>query len=287
MQIKLDVINNEVNKAIKLAKSHYENFPVLSLLLSKENYPAVAMVYKFARTADDIADNPDSDQSEKISNLDNIEKKLKDALNGVGDDNFYLALAYFIKIRSLSHENFFKLLEAFKIDSLKNRWQNFQEILFYCERSANPIGRIILELHNIRNEKAFEFSDKICTSLQLINFYQDIREDYFLRNRLYFALEDMKRHKVEESDFARTAASANLKNLIKEKVDQAEIMMKEGIYLLGYLPLKLKIHIKLTILGGLEIINKIKKQDYDTLSMRPTLSKFDYFIIASKLFLKL
>jgi len=278
--------NKEIKLSIKIAKDHYENFPVLSILFDKETYQIVALIYKFARSADDIADSIELNSTTKLYHLNEIETNLKKALNGEDAEDFYKVLSHFITKRNLSRENFFNLLEAFRTDSIKDRWNTYEDILNYCKLSANPIGRLILELHNIRDANAIEYSDKICTALQLTNFYQDIRDDFKLRNRIYLSLKEMKNYEVDEKDFLKDNASENLKKLLSDKVAQAENMFNDGKKLLKYLPFKLRFHIKLTILGGLEILNKIKKQDYNTLSNRPSLNKIDYIKFLIKLFFK-
>ena len=152
-------------EAYDLAKMHYENFPVISLLLPLKLKKEVAIVYWFARTADDFADEGDMEQSIRLKNLNSLENRLTYLLYNETESNLEMALRNTIISNNLTTDNFFKLLKAFKQDVTKNRYANFDEVLEYCTCSANPVGRIMLELINIRDEKAFYYSDKICTAL--------------------------------------------------------------------------------------------------------------------------
>ena len=160
-------------------------FPVVSILVPKNLRKHVAIIYWFARTADDFADEGNMSEDERIEKLNDFENSLNDLLNGKFKSPFEQALHQTIKQKNLTPQLFFDLLKAFKQDVVKKRYNDFDEVLDYCNCSANPIGRLILELFDIRNEEAFNYSDKICTALQLTNFYQDIEIDYE-KGRIYF-----------------------------------------------------------------------------------------------------
>ena len=147
--------------ALKLATSHYENFPVVSFLIPKYLRKHVAIVYQFARQADDFADEGKFSSEKRLSKLEQYESDFKNCLNDEFANDFWSAVANTIKFFDLSPDNFTNLLFAFKQDVTKNRFDSFDEILFYCKHSANPVGRIVLELYGIRDEKLFSYSDSI------------------------------------------------------------------------------------------------------------------------------
>lgn len=163
-------LEEEYAFALQFVKSHYENFPVVSFFIRKKLRKHVAVVYQFARQADDIADEGEVSKDQRIEELNNYEKKLTEALLSGSNEGFWLALVNTINVRHLNVDNFYDLLKAFKQDVWKNRYENYDELLEYCKFSANPVGRIILELNKINNYEAYYHSDQICTALQLLIF---------------------------------------------------------------------------------------------------------------------
>jgi squalene synthase HpnC len=276
----LTVSDSAYITAEKFAREHYENFPVISFLVKKELRKDIAIIYWFARTTDDLADDPNLPDKDKIINLTRFEERLTSLLKGNFENDYEAALYNTIKVKQLTHSLFYDLLTAFKQDLVKKRYQSFDEILNYCKYSANPIGRIILELNNIKDNKAFYYSDKICTALQLINFYQDVQIDYNL-NRIYFPLDEMSNFAVTENMFELNKINHNLEKLVKYNVERAGKILEEGQKLLGFLPGRLKTEIKWTVLGGKEILNKIKKNNFNIFT-RPKLNKFDFLLLLLK-----
>lgn len=268
-EIELEYLN-----AIAFAKSHYENFPVLSFLLPKRFYKHVAIIYKFARTADDIADEGKFSNEQRIENLDNYEEAFNNSLKGKFANNFWMALSNTINNQNLSKDNFSNLLIAFRQDITKTRYFTQDELLNYCINSANTIGRIILELYGIRDLSAFKFSDKICTALQITNFLQDISID-FEKGRVYLPIAEMNEFSVDENIFYLKKINSNFQKLMKKQVIQVSKYFEDGKNLLPYLPFSLKLQIKWTINGGEEILKKIVNQNYDVLIKRPKISKFE------------
>jgi squalene synthase HpnC len=267
--------------AERFASSHYENFPVVSRFLSKKIRPHIALIYKFARTADDIADEGKVEKSKRLSDLHDYEYELTKSLEGETDKPFWSALKRTIDEFGLSSLNFYNLLKAFKQDVIKNRYSNFNEVLEYCENSANPVGRLVLELHGIRDQEAFYYSDKICTALQITNFYQDISIDLD-RDRIYLPLDEMEKYCVDESMLRSKRAGKEFKELMRFQTERAFLLYKEGRGLIKMLPSNIKHQIKWTLLGGEEILNKIQKIKFDVLNQRPKLTKYDYFRLMIK-----
>lgn len=268
-------------EAEKFAKIHYENFPVVSFLIPKKLRKHVAIIYWFARSADDFADEGNLTSEERINKLDSFQNRLTELLKGNFENNFEAALYNSIIEKKLSEHLFYDLLTAFKQDVIKKKYDNFDEVLGYCKNSANPVGRLILELFNIRDKKAFEYSDKICTALQLTNFYQDTAIDYE-KDRIYYALDEMKKFNVDEKTFALKENNVNFKELLKHNIERTQHLFNEGKELFFYLHWKLKLEIKWTVLGGEEILKKIINNDFDVLNKRPSLSKIDFFRLLLK-----
>lgn len=271
------------NEAYKLVKMHYENFPVVSFLLPEKIRKDVAIVYWFARTADDFADEGYFEDSARITKLNAFEDSLKNLLNYEPGNYFEAALKNTIISKNLSQVNFFNLLKAFKQDVTKNRYSTFNEVLDYCSCSANPVGRIMLELSNIRDEKAFYFSDKICTALQLTNFIQDTEID-FNKGRIYYPQDEMAKFGVNEKMFELSKNNLNLKMLIEFSVGRIQSLFNEGKGLLEFLSGRFKYEIDWTIKGGEEILTKIRGADFDVFTRRPVLTKTDHFKILFKSF---
>jgi squalene synthase HpnC len=266
--------------AEKFAQTHYENFPVISFLVKKKLRKHVAVLYWFTRTADDIADDPNLPNQEKIIKLNHFEERLTSLLLGNYENDYEIALHNTITVMHLTPDLFFDLLTAFKQDLIKKRYQSFEELLDYCKYSANPVGRLLLELNGIRDNNAFHYSDKICTALQLINFYQDVKIDHDM-NRIYFPLDEMNMFAVTENMFELNKINLNLEKLVKYNIYRAGKILEEGKKLLEFLPRRLKIEIKWTVLGGKEILNKIRKNSFN-IFIRPKLSKIDFLMLFFK-----
>ena len=264
-----------------LAKDHYENFPVASFLIPKNFRDDIALVYWFARTADDLADEGNLEPERRLDELNKFELEFQKSLKGESD-NFYLnQLAKAIHDKKLSAGFFFDLLSAFKQDVVKKEYENFDEVLDYCKRSANPVGRILLELFNICDEDALIYSDKICTALQLTNFYQDTLIDTE-KGRNYYPQNEMKIFNVTKKMFELKENNPNIKALVKHNVERAQLLFDEGKNLLKYLDGRFKIEIKWTIAGGEKILDKIRKNKYDVFTKRPKLDRVDFILLLVK-----
>ncbi|HEY6626858.1 MAG TPA: squalene synthase HpnC, partial [Ignavibacteriaceae bacterium] len=257
------------------------NFPVVSLLIPKEFRNDIAVIYWFARTADDYADEGNFVSSTRLEKLQAFEDRLKSLLKASPSTELEAAIRNTIITRKLNPQHFFNLLKAFKQDVIKTRYADFTEVLDYCSNSANPVGRILLELFDVRNEEAFYFSDKICTALQLTNFIQDTSID-FRKERIYYPLNEMEKFGVDEKMFEMNEISHNLKKLIEFSVNRVQSLYDEGKSLLGFLSGRFKYEIAWTIRGGEEILSKIRGSDFDIFTKRPVLTKTDYL----KLFIK-
>lgn len=278
--MKNDPQNAEINISL-LAKNHYENFPVASFLIPKNYRKDIAIVYWFARTADDLADEGNAAPEKRLEELNKFENEFQKSLKGKSDNLYFIQLAKTITEKKLSITHFTDLLSAFKQDVVKKSYNNFDEVLNYCQRSANPVGRILLELFKVDNDAARNCSDKVCTALQLTNFYQDTVLDIG-KGRNYYPRDEMETFGVIKKMFELKENNPNIKALLKHNVERTQVLFDEGKNLLNYLNGRFKMEIKWTIAGGEKILNKIRKNDYDVFTTRPKLNKIDFI----RLFIK-
>ena len=263
------------NKALDFAKSHYENFPVVSFFIPKRLRKHVAIIYWFARSADDIADEGNENAEARLVKLNEFEIKFKQALSGKPDSVFFSALSETITILNLTPKHFTDLLYAFRQDVVKKRYDDYEELLNYCNHSANPVGRLILELFNVRNEDAYYYSDEICTALQLTNFFQDTKID-FKMGRIYYTQAEMEKFGVTEKVFELNENNLNLQKLVKFNVERARLLFNDGKKLLKLLKGRLKLEVSWTVRGGEAILDRITKSNFDVLNKRPVLNKTDF-----------
>lgn len=262
-------------ESIKFTNSHYENFPVISFFIKKELRKYISVIYRFARQADDIADEGSASSEKRISQLDEYEASLLNAMKSDFKDGFWKVLADTVKINNLSIEHLQNLLKAFKQDTYKTSYTDYDELLNYCSNSANPVGRIILELHGIREEIPNQFSDKICTALQLTNFYQDVSVD-IKKGRIYLPIAEMELFNISGFKQKKLSYNDSFVRLMKFQTERVKKLFSDGRQLLKFLPRRLKLQILITIKGGEAIIKKIEEIDYNVLELRPTLSKLDF-----------
>ena len=275
------LIDSSFKYCEEIAKKHYENFPVASLLMPKDKRKYVYAIYAFARAADDFADEPgiEGGQAKRLSLLNEWNQKLVDCYNGKAYDPIFIALSKTVTDCNIPAEPLENLLKAFKQDVVKNRYENFDEVLAYCKNSANPVGRLVLMIFGSHDEKLFELSDKICTALQLTNFWQDVKID-LKKDRIYLPAEDMKKFGYSFDELFEIKLDQNFIELMKFECDRTELLFNEGKELLELTSKdknlkKLSKELKLTWLGGTGILNKIREIDYDVFNKRPSISALD------------
>lgn len=262
-----------------VTQSHYENFPVASRLLPRSTRDAVAVIYTFARQADDIADEGEIETATRLEYLAQYCKHLEELADGTPQkEPVFIALADVIQHHHLPLVLFQDLLSAFRQDVTKKRYRDFNEVLDYCRRSANPVGRLMLHLHNEASEKNLQLSDKICSALQLINFHQDLEQDFRENNRIYLPQDELKRYGVMESDIAERHASIPLQHLLASQREQIIDMMLQGACLGTRLHGRFGLEIRLIIEAGLAVLEKLSAQGNEIFS-RPRLKQTDYLRI--------
>ncbi len=269
---------------LNLASSHYENFPVASNFIFPKLRKHVACLYSFARIADDFSDEPEYEGVRRERLLE-WRENLNDINLRTPTHPVFIALKDTLKTLKLPLRPFDDLLDAFLQDTVKNRYQNFDEVLDYCRRSANPVGRIVLMIHGYDQEELFKLSDSICTGLQLANFWQDISVD-LKKERIYIPQEDFARFSYSEADLRMGVVNERFRNLMKFEVARVCQIFEEGKTLPKKLSWPLSWEIRLTELGGRQILRKIRKQNYDTLHSRPVLTKWEWIPLILRAVLK-
>ena len=265
--------------ATDLCRDHYENFPVASILLPAGLRPAVAAIYAFARTADDFADEGRRPPAERLrllgeyqTELDRIERNEPTA------HPIFLRLRPHIDEHDLPLQLFRDLLDAFCQDVTQDRYANFAELMDYCRRSADPVGRLMLHLFGAATPENLKRSDAICSALQLINHWQDVGIDIVKgdNGRIYLPQDEMAHFGVAEESLKHRLASADFCKLMKFQVDRARELMQSGASLGRALPGRIGMEIRAIVAGGLRILDKIESAGYDVFNCRPVLGPLDW-----------
>ncbi|VTU28490.1 squalene synthase HpnC [Variovorax sp. PBL-H6] len=279
--------------AVAAAPAHYENFPVASWLCPPRLRPPIAAIYAFARTADDIADEGEAAAAERLGDLRAYRAQLAAAASGAALSarwpEVFGPLAQAIRDFALPESLLADLLSAFIQDIEKTRDQagyaDRNELLDYCRRSANPIGRLLLHLYGVDDARALAESDAICSALQLINFWQDLSVD-LPRGRYYLPAAELASHGLTFEDcrafrpLAPPAPPPSAIALVAAQVAWARALMNEGAPLVHRLPGRAGWELRFVVHGGLRILDKIEALGFDTWSQRPTLGKADAPLLA-------
>ena len=262
---------------------HYENFPVASVLLPARLRHPVATVYWFARQADDFADEGDRTPDERLALLEDYRARLNSLQRGEdpGSD-FFRQLGRVISDYGLPYPLFHDLLDAFCQDVRKKRYADFGEVLDYCRRSANPVGRLVLHLYGAADDpRHLPWSDSICSALQLINFLQDIQID-FAKERVYLPQEDLIRFGVAESQIARGDTGEAWAALMEFEISRARGLMLSGAPLAKQLRGRIGMELRMIVQGGLRILEKLDLVRGDIVRHRPTLRTWDWPLLLGR-----
>jgi squalene synthase HpnC len=251
----------------KLARTHYENFTVVSWLAPRSMRTHLAVLYAYCRTVDDIGDEA---TGHRLDLLDVMERELLAAYRGAARHPVLVALQHTIEQHDLPCEPFLRLIEANRVDQCRIRYRTFEELLSYCTLSAHPVGQLVLGLHGLCDREVVALSDTLCTALQLTNFWQDVKRD-FKKGRIYLPLDEMASFGVRESDLAADRASPEFMRLMAFQVERARCTFAEGLPLVDRVSGHLKLDIVLFARGGLAVLDKIEALGFDTLHQRPTL----------------
>ncbi len=265
-----DSLQGAFDSCERLAKSHYENFSLGTRLLPRDLRRHFYAVYAFCRGVDDLGDEIEGD---RLASLNEWERQLHLCYDGTPDHPYFLALRDTISRFDIPTEPFLKLIEANRRDQAITHHPDYQELLDYCDHSANPVGRIVLYLFGHREPELHALSDHTCTALQLANFWQDVARDYAM-GRIYIPLADMASYGVDEETIASGHATEEFRRLMKFQVGRTKEMFRRGYELVDMVVKPARIDLALFTAGGLSVLRAIEQQDYDVLSRRPSLSKF-------------
>lgn len=257
---------------------HYENFPVASWLCPPRLRPAIAAIYGFARTADDLADEGDAPAAARLRDLSVYRKDLQAIACGQPHSGQWSPV--FNPLQRVLHDFqlpvalLAQLLDAFEQDvrftAAGRRYASDDELLDYCTRSANPVGRLLLHLYGIQDDASLVQSDQICTALQLINFWQDVSLD-LPRARWYPSVQSMQQHGVQDADLDANSHSKNATKLIASYASSAGATMLKGASLACRIPGRAGWELRLVVQGGLRILDKIEALQFATWRTRPQL----------------
>lgn len=267
----------------RMAREHYENFPVGSLLVPRHLRRHVHSIYAYSRIADDIADEGRMPVDERLALLDDWERQLRDAFAGRAAHPVFIALAATVAECRIPIEPLRDLLRAFRIDARNEGFETLTDLLYYCYHSANPIGRLVLHLYGLFDDERKFLSDKICSALQITNFLQDLSVDP-ARGRI-----NLPRNSFEHFEYSVEELRAGIFNraareMIAYHVDHAMNLFQHGYPLLATIrSRRLKSELALTFLGGVRILHRIKALDYDVVRTRPTLGLRDKLWIVAKM----
>jgi squalene synthase HpnC len=268
---------------------HYENFPVASLLLPKHLRHPIEVIYAFARSADDFADEGDLSPNERLALLDDYLLELDSIKRGqTSTTPLFHELADVIAKHALPLQLFADLIEAFKQDVHKTRYANFAELMDYCRRSADPIGRLLLHLNKAATPQHVQWSDAICSSLQLINHWQDVAIDWQKNEsgRVYLPQDELNNFGLSDADIELmhkgSAPSEKWRELMRFQCNRARTMMISGQPLTYEMKGRFGAELRLIAAGGLRILDKIDAAHGDVFRYRPKLSKWDWMNIAPR-----
>jgi squalene synthase HpnC len=259
---------------------HYENFPVASRLVPAHLRPAIVAIYRFARSADDFADEGDAAPADRLAALDQYGEAL-DAIERGGSPATppFPELAAAIRRHRLPVQPLRDLLSAFRQDVTTTRYASYADVLDYCRRSANPVGRLLLALYECDAPEQVRASDSICTGLQLTNFWQDVAIDW-RKNRIYLPQEDLDRFGVTPADIEAGIPHERWRALLAFEVARTRALLHAGRPLTRQLPWRLGLELSAVIAGGLRILDRIDAARGDVFARRPVLGATDWCVVA-------
>lgn len=267
----------------RITRGHYENFPVGSVLIPRELRRHFFSIYSYSRAADDMADEGSLTPEERVAMLDDWERQLQEAYQGEAEHPVFVALAETVRECSIPMEPLRDLLRAFRMDARNEGFDTTTDLLYYCYHSANPVGRLVLHLFGFYDEERKLLSDKICTGLQMANFWQDISVDV-PRGRINLPRESMDYFGYSLDELRAGAFNDNFREMLAYHVDHAVNQFQHGYPLIRSVPSKrLQSELGLVFLGGVRILNKIKALDYNVLATRPKLTFGDKLWMLTRL----
>jgi squalene synthase HpnC len=259
---------------------HYENFPVASLLLPRRLRPAVLAIYRFARSADDLADEGDAPPAARLAALAAFDRALDAIVAGTPPaDPPFPELAAAIRRHDLPIAPLRDLLSAFRQDVTTTRYPTYGTLADYCRRSANPVGRLLLHLYGAATPANLAASDSVCTALQLVNFWQDIAVDW-RKGRVYLPQEDLARFGVAEAEIGAGRVDGRWQRLLAFETARARRLLEAGRPLTRALPWRLGLELAGVLAGGHRILDRIDATGGDVFRHRPQLGRRDWLVVA-------
>lgn len=255
----------------RLASSHYENFTVLHWLFPRHLHQHLANIYAYCRWADDLADET-GDQTRSLALLEWWERLLDAMYAGEATHPVFVALAETVREFDLRRQPLAELLVAFRRDQTQTRYETLADLLSYCEKSANPVGRMVLCLGRALDGENAGRSDLICTALQLANFWQDVGRDYE-RGRIYIPQAACRAHGWDDACFAAGQCNDAFRELLQPLVELAELKLVQGESLAGRVPPDLRLPVRAFVAGGRAVLAAIRRQQYDVWTRRPTVGR--------------
>lgn len=281
-----------------MSVDHYENFPVASWLMPKPLRQPITHIYWFSRSADDIADEGDHTDAWRLEQLQSYRDALQQISAGTlqfgADDPRYAIFAPLlpvIKEHQLPLQLFHDLLTAFEQDITVKRYEDYEQLHHYCTHSADPVGRILLHLYQELRPDSLAMSDAICTALQLTNFWQDVAIDW-QKDRVYIPLDQLAQYDLNDDYIAARCANTptsptqdvQWQRLMQAQVLRTRALFYQGMPLVKRLPGRIGWELRLIVLGGLRILERLDHVQYDVFGARPKLGKGDWLLLASRLF---
>lgn len=267
-----------------MAVDHYENFPVASVLLPGHLRHPVGLIYRFAREADDFADEGDAPPHVRLQQLAHFRKQLSALERGAAPEiPWFSDLGRAIEVYRLPFQPFYDLLSAFSQDVVKARYADYSEVLDYCGRSANPVGRLLLVLYQADDSTHVAWSDAICSGLQLINFLQDVAIDY-RKDRIYLPHDERARFGITEDKIARGESDARWREFMTFQVERTRALLFSGAPLGSALKGRIGLELRMIVAGGARILEKIERVDGDVFRRRPVLKAYDWPLMLMRAF---
>lgn len=263
-----------------MSVQHYENFPVASWLCPPALRPPVRALYHFARTADDLADEGEATTEQRLCAIRSYRDELRRCLAGHEPQagtrwaDIFEALSQAVATHRLPTAHLYALLDAFEQDIHNPCYVDRAQLLEYCARSAQPVGRLILHLHGVQDARSRAQSDAVCTALQLINFWQDLSVD-LPRGRVYLPQSDAFRHGLRDVHWPEATDTPQTQALVRELCGWAEELMYQGAPLALALPGRIGWELRLVVQGGLRVLHRIARMNYRTMRSRPRLGPAD------------
>ena len=261
----------------RLVRSHYENFPVASWLLPAEMRPHIAAIYAYARIADDIADEGTDPPGTRLSRLQDWQGQLHRAVGGPGGAQpspVIVALAETVRVCGLPLALFDDLLSAFGQDVSTTRYASWPDLLDYCRRSANPVGRLVLRVAGLSDDGLDRASDHLCTALQLVNFWQDLDRDWH-KGRVYVPQDDMARTGAQESDLGLRRWTPGWQAVMADLGARTRELFDAGRPVCDGVSGRLRYELRFTWLGGRRILDRLETAGFDVFAGRPSLGAGD------------